>query len=494
MRLFLSREFGADGDAEPLVYDASCALREGALLSQGRLFVFSSRMCFYSNVFGITRRLSLPFSRVSGFAKRRLAAKGAFGALEVSCTDGKAVTLVSFWDRSKALRVLQSTWQAWKEGALHARGDAAAEESPRSSSSSSSGSTDDPASRPPSARSMPPAVLATEPPSLEGLAQLQLTDDGPTMQLPCTIGGIYTLCLSDGSNFTQVRVPQPPPMFVCHHRCSLTPRLPIQAFRAARGEWDVEVPMWSDEAEAAHVRCVTWKSPLEAHKHAGLRLPGIPAYTRIQEQQRCMAFSHQGGAVRLVLQFTSSQLDIPWGKEFSIESRLELCAPAEDAHATASGYARVRWLRQPSLSFIRHEVERRSMEGTEASMRQLLHMASSYLRNAADVPDSSRQAASSPAAVCGVDAPPGTSEVEAAADAALPLASGHRDDSLEAIRYAPVAFSAVCDALRTSDGKGRSTGGRAMSLWALARWVALLLLLAAVFICGRNSAQSVRSS
>ena len=213
MSLFLRREFAVDADSEPLVYDASCALREGALLSQGRLFVFSSRMFFYSNVFGITRRLALPFSGVTGFAKRHLAAKGAFGALEVTCVDGKAVTLVSFWDRNQALRVLQTTRQAWKDDPRNAvpasSSDATAEESPRSSSSNSSSSTDGPPSRSPSARSMP-AVLASTPPPLDGLTQLQLTDDGPAMQLPCTLGGIYTLCLSDGSNFLQARVIRDP--------------------------------------------------------------------------------------------------------------------------------------------------------------------------------------------------------------------------------------------------------------------------------------------
>ena len=238
--------------------------------------------------------------------------------------------------------------------------------------------------------------------------------------------------------------------------------------------------MWSDEAEAAHVRCVTWRSPLEGHRHSGLRLPGIPAYTRIQEQQRCMAFCHEGGEVRLVLQFTSSQLDIPWGKDFQIESRLELCAPAEDALATASGYARVRWLRQPSLSFIRHEVERRSLEQTAASMRQMMHMAASYLRNAAVVPDDG----------AGEEAPPKAGEAEAASEGAL--GEGRpRDDSSEAIRFAPVAFSAVCDALRTTDDKCSRAGEMPL---CLVRWVALLVLCMAVFICGRTSAKSASSS
>ena len=194
-----------------------------------------------------------------------------------------------------------------------------------------------------------------------------------------------------------------------------------------------------------------------------------------------MAFSHEGGEVRLVLQFTSSQLDIPWGRDFTIESRLELCAPAEDAHATAMGYARVRWLRQPSLSFIRHEVERRSLEQTAASMRQMMHMAASYLRNAAVVPDDG----------AGEEAPPEAGEAQAASEGAV--GEGRpRDDSSEAIRFAPVAFSAVCDALRTTDDKCSRAGE--MPLWVLARWMALLVLCVAVFICGRTSAKSASSS
>jgi hypothetical protein len=235
--------------------------------------------------------------------------------------------------------------------------------------------------------------------------------------------------------------------------------------------------MWSDE-EAAHVRCVTWRSPLESQRQSGLRLPGIiPAFTRIQEQQRCMAFSHESGEVRFVLQFTSSQLDIPWGKDFLVESRLELCAPAEDAHATASGYARVRWLRQPSLSFIRHEVERRSLEQTAASMREMMQMAVSYLRSAAVVPDDAAGEEAQPASEAG--------EAEAASEGAF--GEGRPcEDSSEAIRFAPVAFSAVCDALRTTEDKCRRAGE--MPLWVLARWVVLLVLCVAMFMCGRTSA------
>jgi hypothetical protein len=55
---FAWREFGvhATATAEPLLYDASCALRDGMLLSQGRLFVFKRRVAFYSCIFGFVRR------------------------------------------------------------------------------------------------------------------------------------------------------------------------------------------------------------------------------------------------------------------------------------------------------------------------------------------------------------------------------------------------------------------------------------------------------
>jgi len=455
LALFLRREFDIAPETEPLMHDASCALRDGLLSRQGRVFVFERRICFYSNIFGAVKRVSILFSDVQGIRKRP-------AAIEITCAD-HSIVLASFWDRSNTMRVLTSMWNAWRriahaeeQGSTAAVTAGATDESPRSSSSS--GGECSPVTAPASIQFVSarmPAMNAAMPPLEDGYTELDVGCDCCSF----TIADFYTLVFSDGSRF-------------------------LEAFRAARGESDVVVMPWADTANGFAVRTVTWTSPLAGASVRGLRMPGIPPSTRIQEEQRCITFADEASSsLRLVLLFHSNQLDIPLGDLFTIESRLELHAPREDAQASVFCYARVRWLRQPSFAFLRRQVETRSIQETASSFRQLLRMAQSYLHNAIDVVSNSgggeghsiEGLASAPDAES--PTPPEASGITGEAD--------HPSDGWDAIKYGPVAFGAVCDALRISDLEHaeRECQRRRDSQSMLFK-LAVLAALVAVFICG----------
>jgi len=210
-------------------------------------------------------------------------------------------------------------------------------------------------------------ALAPPAPPAEGAAPLPVSPDGEaSAELDCTPAEFFALFLADGSRFTE-------------------------AFRSARGEREVEVQRWRDDAGdggAACRRVVTFRAPLDAMK--GMRLPGIPHSTRIREEQRCAfhdcSASGEGEPQLIVLDSTSSQLDIPYGDAFVLEARLQL----RDARASASGAPprcaasvafRVRWLKSPPrLPGIKHKIESTSRESTAEAYRMLFSMAQGYLR------------------------------------------------------------------------------------------------------------------
>ena len=120
-----------------------------------------------------------------------------------------------------------------------------------------------------------PATCALRPPAppTDDAEPLPIAHDGVGTEaaLDCTPGEFFALFMADGSRFTE-------------------------AFRAARGETDIEVAPWSDSngessvGEAACARLVTFRAPLDAMKGA-ISLPGIPKSTRIREEQRCVPHS-----------------------------------------------------------------------------------------------------------------------------------------------------------------------------------------------------------
>ncbi len=183
-----------------------------------------------------------------------------------------------------------------------------------------------------------------------------------------------------------------------------------------------------------------------------------------------------------MLDFTSTQLDIPYGDSFLLDTRLELRSPpadgavADEAADTPDGgtqataHVRVRWLRAPGLGFIRAKIEMQSRESTLVSVRQMLEMAQRYLSTAAAVRgDSSARLVEEegddvareegpPSEVAPL--PPVPEECGAGASSLPPPHGAHHASQVRvrrrdsAVRFGPVAFGAVCDALAVAAHTG----------------------------------------
>lgn len=94
---------------EFLVSDYICALNQKGLLLQGRIYITSQRLCFYSNIFGHRRRLSL---RYEDMARVDKANAGAFLPVGINVISdlGESYALRSFLKRDAAFKDLYSQW------------------------------------------------------------------------------------------------------------------------------------------------------------------------------------------------------------------------------------------------------------------------------------------------------------------------------------------------------------------------------------------------
>jgi len=412
---------------------------------------------------------------------RNLAKAGVFGALEVCCGE-EQVVFASLWDRDAALAAITLPWRAFQESEPAHADTLASDAQPAAPAAT----TAEPAQPAPAPRQMR-LQAATLPPV--GYTQLQLGGAaGDALTLTCNAEELWTLCFADGSRFTE-------------------------AFRSARGECDIVVPPWSQDGEA-YTRQVTFRAPLEAMR--AIRLPGIPTSTRIREDQRCVLHRLHDGSTAIVLEASSAQLDIPYGDSFVLDTRLELRSAAVEAAAAAEAAAgthaiahcRVRWLRPPKLSFVKTKIESQSRDSSCTSFRQLLSMAERYLS----------QASLARAGVANPAQPPrdGDQVTDEQAAAAPPLAMEGGDETAtqtqvtlcharplhhrsSVVRFGPVAFGAVCDALqatRMTVGTLREAPVRPLrdkqTRWCtlrarFARFLLALLLCAAVFAVGWHS-------
>eukprot|EP00873_Tetraselmis_striata_P042724 jgi/Tetstr1/462988/TSEL_007929.t2 len=103
------RTFSLDGE-EILRDDWSCALMSNRkILLQGRLYLFNSFVCFYSNVFGISKKVKVPLTEVISIRKRKNAGVIPNSIEVVHC--GKAHFFTSFLSRDDAYRVLMRRWR-----------------------------------------------------------------------------------------------------------------------------------------------------------------------------------------------------------------------------------------------------------------------------------------------------------------------------------------------------------------------------------------------
>ncbi|CEO99095.1 hypothetical protein PBRA_007209 [Plasmodiophora brassicae] len=103
-----SLTFGVDED---LVDDFSCALIKSAvILFQGRMFVSSRHICFYSNFFSTdSKTLVIPFAEVDQIAKRNTAWVVP-NAIEIHLRNGTSYFFGSVLSRNRCYGLLRSLW------------------------------------------------------------------------------------------------------------------------------------------------------------------------------------------------------------------------------------------------------------------------------------------------------------------------------------------------------------------------------------------------
>lgn len=92
--------------SEELVEEYNCALQRKILL-QGKMYVFSSYVCFYSNVFGYITKRSIALKEVTGVSKAKNV--GFPNSIRI-VHKGKQMFFTSFLSREDAYRLIVTLW------------------------------------------------------------------------------------------------------------------------------------------------------------------------------------------------------------------------------------------------------------------------------------------------------------------------------------------------------------------------------------------------
>ena len=123
--------FGADSGR--MVADFSCAY-EKHFLKQGRLYVSTRFLCFYSNLFGFEEKLRIPYSDIVAVRRERTALV-IDNAIYVTTSDSTEYQFRSFWDRDCTIGVIDKCWQLNRLGGFRVLGVAGGEAGRRRSES-----------------------------------------------------------------------------------------------------------------------------------------------------------------------------------------------------------------------------------------------------------------------------------------------------------------------------------------------------------------------
>ena len=94
--------FFALPDSEELIEEFNCALHKKILL-QGKMYIFSSHVCFYSNVFGYITKRSLPLKDVTSISKAKNV--GFPNSIRIVYM-GKQMFFTSFLSRDEAYKLI----------------------------------------------------------------------------------------------------------------------------------------------------------------------------------------------------------------------------------------------------------------------------------------------------------------------------------------------------------------------------------------------------
>lgn len=373
----LCREFGRCEEGEdPLVHHASCALKEGALLLQGRLFVFrTSGLVFYSNIFGYKTRRSIPWERVAEIREANLRHLGVFGTIEIKDTEDVSTVLCSFWARDSTLSEMKAAWKTFTES--HA---------PRPPSP--------PAPQTPSGEHEPPPAFQREEPSPTSPREPspepppsptpRVSDDAISFPpIPPESEQLPPLTGADGEEGLRRLACTPEQAF---HLLFANESLFTEAWRGSRGDFDIRVEAWRacPTDPSTLERDVAFRAPLESMRGSGMVASVTPSFaipnaTRIQELQRL----RRVGTEMLILDSSSAQLDIPYGSNFVLETRLQLQRCGDEPHACQpSAFGRVRWIKAARLPFVKQVIEQKSSESALEAFRGMLDFTAAFLSRA----------------------------------------------------------------------------------------------------------------
>ena len=92
------------GDVGELISDFSCAV-ESTVLLHGRMYVTNRVLCFYSNLFGLEKKIRIPYSHITVFTKENTAL--VFPNAIAITTYRKEYLFRSFWDRDECFKLLK---------------------------------------------------------------------------------------------------------------------------------------------------------------------------------------------------------------------------------------------------------------------------------------------------------------------------------------------------------------------------------------------------
>eukprot|EP01039_Chlorochromonas_danica_P010075 gene10075-11151_t len=93
------------GDVGKAIDDFSCAV-ESTVLLHGRMYVTTKFVCFYSNLFGLEKKIRIPYSHIKSITKETTAMVIP-NAICIS-TDKRDYLFRSFWDREECYKILST--------------------------------------------------------------------------------------------------------------------------------------------------------------------------------------------------------------------------------------------------------------------------------------------------------------------------------------------------------------------------------------------------
>uniref|UniRef100_A0A061R0Z2 Gram domain-containing protein 1a-like n=1 Tax=Tetraselmis sp. GSL018 TaxID=582737 RepID=A0A061R0Z2_9CHLO len=313
-------------DFESVVDDWSCALQSQAkILLQGRLYLLSNFLCFYSNVFGFVKKLVIPLKDVDAIRKKKNV-KVIPNSIEVVYR-GEEYFFTSFLTRDDAFALMTERWRQHNSSSLRQRsasGDDAGPVGYQGTSEDDPGTKGGSSVTDPEGASEGPLCGAETPRMAPPTGGVDRPNDGGSG------GGIPEGPRTPAAE-SEVWQPHPRPAPLRQEPCKVVvrERLGCSAFEffmrflsddstfwkeamLERGDSRVVFGAWRPDPSGGRIRTVTFTSPVKA-------VMG-PSETRCHQSQKYFVFEGN----HLVLYTSQEMQDIPFGDYFTVETRWDV--------------------------------------------------------------------------------------------------------------------------------------------------------------------------